>query len=211
MLALMLGGLALTTTGFYLALRRIRKDIALLSRFIARRKPALAKKGNPVVDRAHGNALADSKVKGAMISVNGHRTPRAAESSTSGSPSAAPSRLRVGSRVDFEHSRFSDFCNRIGQLRPPSGSEFPSNRRGGSWTAGAVVADCARLSRGRQNSEIRDYVGNSPAEPGSGQCRGRSLPLNHTRAACSLEATGIRSAANAGKGSNARFGMPMPL
>ena len=42
MLTLMLGGLALTSTGFYLALRRIRNDIALLSRFIGRRKPALA-------------------------------------------------------------------------------------------------------------------------------------------------------------------------
>jgi uncharacterized iron-regulated membrane protein len=48
MLTLMLGGLALTTTGFYLALRRIRNDIMLLFRFIGRRKPALAEKGNPV-------------------------------------------------------------------------------------------------------------------------------------------------------------------
>jgi hypothetical protein len=44
----MLGGLALTTTGFYLALRRIRNDIALLSRLIGRRKPALAGKDDPV-------------------------------------------------------------------------------------------------------------------------------------------------------------------
>jgi uncharacterized iron-regulated membrane protein len=47
-LTLMLGGLALTTTGFYLALRRIRNDIALLLRFIGRRKPAVAEKGDPV-------------------------------------------------------------------------------------------------------------------------------------------------------------------
>jgi uncharacterized iron-regulated membrane protein len=39
MLTLMLGGLALTTTGFYLALRRIRNDVLLLYRFIVRRKP----------------------------------------------------------------------------------------------------------------------------------------------------------------------------
>jgi hypothetical protein len=44
----MLGGLALTTTGFYLALRRIGNDIVRLSRFIGRRKPALAEKGDPV-------------------------------------------------------------------------------------------------------------------------------------------------------------------
>ena len=48
MLTLMLGGLALTTTGFYLALRRIRNDIMLLSRFIGRRKPAPAERGDPV-------------------------------------------------------------------------------------------------------------------------------------------------------------------
>jgi hypothetical protein len=48
MLTLMLGGLALTTTGFYLALRRIGNDIVLLSRFIGRRKPALAEKGDRV-------------------------------------------------------------------------------------------------------------------------------------------------------------------
>ncbi|HEY7299377.1 MAG TPA: PepSY domain-containing protein [Xanthobacteraceae bacterium] len=46
MLTLMLGGLALTTTGFYLALRRLRNDIVLLSRFIGRRKPALAEISN---------------------------------------------------------------------------------------------------------------------------------------------------------------------
>jgi hypothetical protein len=48
MLTLMLGGVALTTTGFYLALRRIRNDIMLLFRFIARRKPAPAETGDPV-------------------------------------------------------------------------------------------------------------------------------------------------------------------
>ena len=47
MLTLMLGGLALTGTGFYLALRRIRNDIVLLSRFITRRKPAFAEKSEP--------------------------------------------------------------------------------------------------------------------------------------------------------------------
>jgi uncharacterized iron-regulated membrane protein len=48
MLTLMLGGLALTTTGFYLALRRIRNDISLLSRFIFRRRPPLVERGDPV-------------------------------------------------------------------------------------------------------------------------------------------------------------------
>ncbi len=48
MLTLMLGGLALTTTGFYLALRRIRNDIMLLSRFIGRRKSAPAERGDAV-------------------------------------------------------------------------------------------------------------------------------------------------------------------
>jgi hypothetical protein len=48
MLTLMLGGLALTITGFYLALRRIRNDIMLLFRFIDRRKPAPAERGDPV-------------------------------------------------------------------------------------------------------------------------------------------------------------------
>jgi hypothetical protein len=48
MLTLMLGGLALTTTGFYLALRRIRNDIMLLSRFIDRRKVAPAERGDSV-------------------------------------------------------------------------------------------------------------------------------------------------------------------
>jgi uncharacterized iron-regulated membrane protein len=47
MLTLMLGGLALTTTGFYLALRRIRNDIMLLTRFIGRRKPPPAERGDP--------------------------------------------------------------------------------------------------------------------------------------------------------------------
>lgn len=37
-LTLMLGGLALTVTGFYLAVRRIRNDVMLLFRLIARRK-----------------------------------------------------------------------------------------------------------------------------------------------------------------------------
>jgi uncharacterized iron-regulated membrane protein len=45
-LTLLIGGLALTATGFYLALRRIRNDIVLLSGFIGRRKPALAEKGD---------------------------------------------------------------------------------------------------------------------------------------------------------------------
>ena len=42
MLTLMLGGLALTMTGFYLALRRIRNDIVLLARLIGR-KPTLVR------------------------------------------------------------------------------------------------------------------------------------------------------------------------
>jgi hypothetical protein len=54
MLTLMLGGLALTTTGFYLALRRIRNDILLLFHLIRRRKPAPAESGNPV--RVDGRA-----------------------------------------------------------------------------------------------------------------------------------------------------------
>src|SRR4029077_8466908 len=48
MLTLMLGGLASTVTGFYLAIRRIRHDVVLLFRFIARRKVAIAQKGNAV-------------------------------------------------------------------------------------------------------------------------------------------------------------------
>jgi uncharacterized iron-regulated membrane protein len=44
MLTLMLGGLALTTTGFYLALRRIRNDMVLLSSFIGRCIPRLPRK-----------------------------------------------------------------------------------------------------------------------------------------------------------------------
>jgi hypothetical protein len=48
MLTLMLGGLALTTTGFYLALRRIRNDIMLLFRFIGRRKPAPSERCDPL-------------------------------------------------------------------------------------------------------------------------------------------------------------------
>ena len=47
-LTLMLGGLASTVTGFYLAIRRIRHDVVLLFRFIARRKVAVAQKGNAV-------------------------------------------------------------------------------------------------------------------------------------------------------------------
>jgi uncharacterized iron-regulated membrane protein len=46
--ALMLGGLASTVTGFYLAIRRIPHDVVLLFRFIARRKVAIAQKGNAV-------------------------------------------------------------------------------------------------------------------------------------------------------------------
>ena len=48
MLTLMLGGLALTVTGFYLAVRRIRNDVMLLFRFISRRKTAIAERGNTV-------------------------------------------------------------------------------------------------------------------------------------------------------------------
>jgi PepSY-associated TM region len=60
MLTLMLGGLALTTTGFYLALRRIRNDIVLLSRFIGRGKPALAERCDPVrIDGTNGQARAN--------------------------------------------------------------------------------------------------------------------------------------------------------
>jgi uncharacterized iron-regulated membrane protein len=44
MLTLLIGGVALTATGFYLALRRIRNDIMLLTRFIGRRKPPPAEK-----------------------------------------------------------------------------------------------------------------------------------------------------------------------
>ena len=47
-LTLMLGGLASTVTGFYLAIRRIRHDVVLLFRFITRRKVAVAQKGNAV-------------------------------------------------------------------------------------------------------------------------------------------------------------------
>jgi uncharacterized iron-regulated membrane protein len=47
-LTLMLGGLASTVTGFYLAIRRIRHDVVLLFRFIARRKVAIAQKGDAV-------------------------------------------------------------------------------------------------------------------------------------------------------------------
>jgi PepSY-associated TM region len=48
MLTLLIGGVALTATGFYLALRRIRNDIMLLTRFIGRRKPPPAERGDPV-------------------------------------------------------------------------------------------------------------------------------------------------------------------
>ena len=41
-LTLMLGGLASAVTGFYLAIRRIRRDAGLMVRFIARRKVAIA-------------------------------------------------------------------------------------------------------------------------------------------------------------------------
>jgi hypothetical protein len=44
----MLGGLASTITSFYLAIRRIRHDVVLLFRFIARRKVATPQKGDAV-------------------------------------------------------------------------------------------------------------------------------------------------------------------
>ena len=49
-LTLMLGGLALTVTGFYLAVRRIRNDVVALLRFIGRgrRKAALAENRDAV-------------------------------------------------------------------------------------------------------------------------------------------------------------------
>jgi uncharacterized iron-regulated membrane protein len=48
MLTLMLGGLALTVTGFYLAVRRISNDAVLLFRFISRRKAPIAEKVDAV-------------------------------------------------------------------------------------------------------------------------------------------------------------------
>jgi hypothetical protein len=48
MLTLMLGGLASTVTGFYLAVQRIRNDVVLLFRFAGRRKSAIAEKGDAV-------------------------------------------------------------------------------------------------------------------------------------------------------------------
>jgi uncharacterized iron-regulated membrane protein len=48
MLTLMLGGLALTVSGFYLALRRIRNDVVLLLRLIGRRRVVIAEKGDAV-------------------------------------------------------------------------------------------------------------------------------------------------------------------
>jgi uncharacterized iron-regulated membrane protein len=48
MLTLLLGGLASTVTGFYLAVRRIRNDVVLLFRFIGRRKAAIAERGGAV-------------------------------------------------------------------------------------------------------------------------------------------------------------------
>jgi len=48
MLTLLLGGLASTVTGFYLAVRRIRNDVVLLFRFIGRRKAAVGEKGSAV-------------------------------------------------------------------------------------------------------------------------------------------------------------------
>jgi hypothetical protein len=47
-LTLLLGGLASAVTGFYLAIRRIRHDVVLLFRFIARRKVAVAQRGDAV-------------------------------------------------------------------------------------------------------------------------------------------------------------------
>jgi hypothetical protein len=48
-LTLLLGGLAVTITGFYLAIRRIRNDVTLLFRFVVgRRKVAIAEKADPV-------------------------------------------------------------------------------------------------------------------------------------------------------------------
>jgi hypothetical protein len=47
-LTLMLGGFASAVTGFYLAIQRIRHDVVLLFRFIARRKVAIAQKGDAV-------------------------------------------------------------------------------------------------------------------------------------------------------------------
>ena len=41
-LTLMFGGLASAVTGFYLAIRRIRHDVVLIFRFIARRKVTIA-------------------------------------------------------------------------------------------------------------------------------------------------------------------------
>jgi hypothetical protein len=48
MLTLLLGGLASTVTGFYLAVRRIRNDVVLLFRFLGRRKAAGGEKGSSV-------------------------------------------------------------------------------------------------------------------------------------------------------------------
>jgi uncharacterized iron-regulated membrane protein len=49
MLTLMLGGLALTVTGFYLAVRRVRNDVVLLFRLIGgRRKAAIVQKSDAV-------------------------------------------------------------------------------------------------------------------------------------------------------------------
>jgi hypothetical protein len=48
MLTLMLGGLALTVTGFYLAVQRIRNDVVLLFRFIGRRQTAITEKRDAV-------------------------------------------------------------------------------------------------------------------------------------------------------------------
>jgi hypothetical protein len=48
MLTLLLGGVALTTTGFYLAFRRIRNDIMLLAHFIGRRRLPPAERGDPI-------------------------------------------------------------------------------------------------------------------------------------------------------------------
>ena len=48
MLTLMLGGLGLTVTDFYLAVRRVYNDVVLLFRFIGKRRPAIIEKADAV-------------------------------------------------------------------------------------------------------------------------------------------------------------------
>ncbi len=48
LLTLLLGGLAVTITGCYLAIRRIRNDVTLLFRSVVRRKTAIAENGDAV-------------------------------------------------------------------------------------------------------------------------------------------------------------------